>query len=66
MRNTLVLIVVGTLGLGTLAGCYDEPGATVYEPGEYKGTKDPLLAKQRDAGHQKRLEERFAMVQIDR
>lgn len=66
MRNTLALIVVGALGLGVLAGCYDEPGATVYEPGKYKGTNDPLLAKQRDAGHQKRLEERFTMVQTDR
>jgi hypothetical protein len=49
-----------------LAGCYDEPGATVYEPGVYKGDHDPLLDKVRTQAHQEGLRERFRTVQLDR
>ncbi len=49
-----------------LGGCYESPGVHVYEPGVYKGDRDPLLALQRSDQQQARLRERFAQVQMDR
>ncbi len=49
-----------------LPGCYQSPKATVYQPGVYKGHKDPLLAKEQDPAHQRALRERFDLVQRDR
>ncbi len=49
-----------------LAGCYESPGAKVYEPGEYKGPKDPLLKLQESEQQQERLAERFEQGQTDR
>lgn len=46
-----------------LAACSEEPrDFTVYSPGEYKGTLDPLLTKNLD----QQLEDRFMAVQTDR
>ena len=58
-----VLAVLG--GTALLAGCYDDTDVTVYEPGEYKGTSDPLLKKDAEA-RAATLEERFNLVQTDR
>jgi hypothetical protein len=63
--RTLLLAAVG-VGVTGLAGCYQSPDATLYKPGVYKGVKDPLLAKQREASQQKALLERFDLVQRDR
>lgn len=53
----LLLVLVG------LNGCSDEPREfTIHEPGEYKGTQDPLLTKSQ---HQE-LNIRFMKVQTDR
>jgi hypothetical protein len=52
--------------LGALAGCYGSPDVTLYEPGVYKGEQDPLLETQRSAEQQRRLRERFELVQTDR
>lgn len=49
-----------------LSGCYESPGVTVYEPGVYKGARDPLVAKLRSPELQQQLKERFAQVQPDR
>jgi hypothetical protein len=49
-----------------LAGCYEEPGVTVFEPGVYKGDHDPLLDKAGTQAHQDMLRERFRTVQLDR
>lgn len=46
-----------------LAGCYEEPIATVYEQGVYKGSPDPLLDKLEGEELQAQLEQRFARVQ---
>lgn len=46
-----------------LAGCYDEPGVTVYEPGVYKGSPDPLLGKLKSGDLHAQLEQRFTRVQ---
>lgn len=49
-----------------LAGCYEDPGVTFYEAGQYKGRSDPLLATQAEAGQHERLVERLRTVQMDR
>ena len=46
-----------------LTACSDESREyTKYEPGVYKGTQDPLLAKKQ----QQELNDRFMQVQTDR
>lgn len=50
----------------TLAGCYESTDATIYEPGVYKGERDPLLSKLRDEKLQAQLQERFKTGQRDR
>jgi hypothetical protein len=50
-----VLVVLAT-------GC----GVTVYEPGEYKGSKDPLLDLQGTDEQRTLLQERFTKGQADR
>ena len=60
---------MGTAGLAlllALAGCYEAPGVTDYDPGVYKGQSDTLLAKQKRDKQQRALEQRFRAVQSDR
>ena len=45
-----------------VTGC----GVTVYEPGVYKGPKDPLIAAHGTAEHKALLQERFTKGQTDR
>ncbi len=52
--------------LAALGGCYEPPEVTLYEPGVYKGTTDPLLEKLRSGERQSQLLERFKTVQTDR
>jgi len=54
------------MSVGLAAGCTEQVDVTLHEPGVYKGSPDPLLAKQKDPQHQKALEERFRQVQWDR
>jgi len=55
----MVLLLV----VSVLAGCSDEPrDFTYYQAGEYKGAKDPLVAKNLHEELNKRLME----VQTDR
>jgi hypothetical protein len=49
-----------------LAGCYESPDVTLYEPGEYKGKEDPLLTQARSAQHEQELRERLLSGQTDR
>jgi len=55
-----ILLVFG------LSGCYESTDVTIYEPGVYKGDRDPLLETLRDPAHKQALLERFEMVQTDR
>lgn len=49
--------------LVALSGCSSEPrSVTMHRPGVYKGTKDPLLAQQR----QQELLDRLKLLQTDR
>ncbi|MDZ7810726.1 MAG: hypothetical protein U5L11_12285 [Arhodomonas sp.] len=59
------LLVLVVFGAG-LSGCYEDTGVTLYEPGQYKGSSDPLLAKLRDGELRQRLNRRFEQVQTDR
>jgi hypothetical protein len=47
-------------------GCYEKPQATFFEPGEYKGRTDPLLALEATPEQQQKLVERLRSVQMDR
>lgn len=59
--------VVGwAVAVAALAGCYESPDATNYEPGVYKGKSDPLLAKQKKEARKEALRQRFETVQTDR
>ena len=65
MRNRTSMAVVAGMAL-LLSGCYESADVTWYEPGNYKGPKDPLLAKQKKEAQQEELRQRFRMVQTDR
>jgi hypothetical protein len=50
--------------LGT--GCGSSLDVTVYEPGVYKGAKDPLVAMHATAEQKAALQARFTKAQADR
>jgi len=57
-------LLAGLVVLAALIGCSSEPrSVTMHEPGVYKGSEDPLLAKQ---PQQQILIDRFKLVQTDR
>ena len=58
--------ILGTVALlaALAAGCGRD--VNVYEPGVYKGAKDPLVAKQASPEQQARLKERVQMAESDR
>jgi len=57
-------IVMVCIVLAGITGCSTEPrSVTLHEPGIYKGTKDPLLARQEQ---QQVLIDRCKLVQTDR
>jgi len=64
--NTRALWNAGSLALIALlaAGC--GRSAHVYEPGVYKGPKDPLVAMQATAEQKSALQARFTKGQTDR
>lgn len=66
--NARVALEVGSLALlAVLAtGCGRATDVTVYEPGVYKGSKDPLMAMHATAEHKALLQERFTKGQTDR
>jgi len=59
-------MLLGAAVVVLLAGCYESPDVTVFEPGVYKGAKDPLLAQQGVPDRQKALMKRFSQGQTDR
>ena len=62
MRKPLYIIALLLAFIG-LAACSEEPrDFTYYQPGEYKGTVDPLLNK----NIHEELNNRFMLVQTDR
>lgn len=65
MTNRIPLAALAGMAL-LLTGCYESTDVTWYEPGRYKGPKDPLLAKQKKQAQQEELRRRFRRVQTDR
>ncbi|MFQ5938230.1 MAG: hypothetical protein ACE5LB_17650 [Acidiferrobacterales bacterium] len=66
MSSKLLGLLVLSGMLMTLSACYESPDVTVYKPGVYKGTRDPLLEKLQSPEMKQQLRERFAQVQPDR
>ena len=64
-RNALWSLTVVVAACGVTA-CYESPEVTMYEPGVYKGSADPLLEDLRSRDAQQTLRERFDLVQRDR
>ncbi len=65
-RRDWLKAAAGAVPAAWLAGCYEKPQVMVHEPGKYKGTRDPLLAKHARPEQKQRLIERFNLVQVDR
>jgi hypothetical protein len=64
-RQALRYLVLLAIGLASM-GCYEKPQVIFFEPGEYKGRTDPLLALEATPEQQQRLEQRLRTVQMDR
>ena len=66
--KTRVVLKSGSLAVRAVlaTGCSRATDVTVYEPGVYKGPKDPLVAMHATAEHKALLQERFTMGQTDR
>ena len=59
----LGLVAAAAIALG---GCYETATPTQYEPGVYKGKKDPLEAKLSSGDLRAELDERFKQAAQDR
>jgi len=57
-----VLLAIGLFS----TGCYEKPQVIFFEPGEYKGRTDPLLALEAAPEQQQKLVQRLQLVQMDR
>ena len=66
--KTRALLKVASLALLALLGsaCSRSLDVTVYEPGVYKGPKDPLVAVQATPEQKAALQARFTKSQADR
>ena len=58
LRRTLLAAGALALAVG-LTGCYESTDVTRFEPGQYKGADDPLLAKLEDPEFRAELDRRF-------
>lgn len=54
------VLAAGALALAVaLSGCYESSDVTRFEPGQYRGADDPLLAKLEDPEFRAQLDARF-------
>ena len=65
MRKLLIALFLSSASL-LLHACYQDVDISVHEPGQYKGQKDPWLAKLKTPDWQHKLNERFKLSQTDR
>ena len=65
MPNRTLAAAVALAATFMLSGCWEDPEVTLHEPGEYKGSRDPLLNQQASA-RVEQLQKRFQLVQMDR
>jgi len=63
-RSLATVLALAFLPL-SLTACAERADVTLHEPGVYKGSEDPLLAKQ-DSQYVETLQDRFAKGQMDR
>ena len=64
-RHPLAMVLALVLLPMSLTACAERAEVTLHEPGVYKGSEDPLLAKQ-DSQYVETLQDRFAEGQTDR
>ena len=64
-RRKALMTSLAVFSIGLVAGC-GEADVTLHEPGVYKGSNDPLMARETDPEYQRELDERFRQVQWDR
>jgi hypothetical protein len=64
--NTVRTLTVLAILAAMTAGCGGGREAKVYEPGVYKGAKDPLVSTLASGDLQARLRERVTLSQTDR
>jgi hypothetical protein len=62
-KVTVALLIMASFAMG---GCYEDTDITLHDPGVYRGTTDPLLAKQANPEQQAILAARFLKGQSDR
>ena len=65
MRNDVKALVGALAAAVLLTACWEDPQITLHQPGEYKGSRDPLLDQQASA-RSEQLQKRFELVQMDR
>ncbi len=67
MRHKLAMLLAAVcLTALSVVSCYDSVDITWYEPGEYKGPRDPLLGKLENSNLQNELDNRIRAIQTDR
>ncbi len=59
MKRRYMLTAGALASVMLLSACYESPDATRFEPGQYKGKEDPLLAKLEDPEFREQLDARF-------
>jgi len=60
MIKRRLLTAAGAVALAVgLTGCYEATSVTFFQPGEYRGADDPLLAKLEDPEFRAELDRRF-------
>ena len=66
MKRTALALAAATVLTVGLGGCYETTTPKQYEPGVYKGSKDPLLDKLKQDDLRSELDERFMTAAQDR
>ncbi len=65
-RSTGWMALAAVASLLVASGCVGPADVVMYEPGVYKGSDDPLLAKLAEPEQIQKLENRFEQGQTDR
>lgn len=65
-RKSLLRCALLVASVAGLTACYESPDVTLYEPGEYKGKTDPLVAASGSTKLDEELRERLLEGQTDR
>lgn len=66
MNNRYAGLLVLSVVMTALPGCYESTGGPSYEPGVYKGSSDPLVYKQKAGRLEEDLNQRVGKAYWDR